>query len=520
MKIVGEIVIPENGADRTAVSRRLKAGSLVRLAPGIYASTVDQPIETVSRRNWMVLVGHAFPNHVVTYRSALYGPFSSGGKTLFLSGPSPAVRNFPGFDVQVSKGPGPLVHDNSFGSSLFLASRSRAILDSLKPSLTGRVGERKGVSREEAAEALSKIYQSAGREEVNRIRDRGRELSAVLNAEREFAVLDDLCGELLGTRTLESPTRTGSRSRFQGEAIDTRRMDLFEKLAAHLRTNPVRGLPGRQTDESDLSFGFEVRILPFIDAYFSNYIEGTRFELREAIGVVGGTPPLHRPADSKDIVGSYILMSDRTALAEIEKVADAPDFIDLLRKWHKGLMAGRPEKNPGELKTIPNMAGTYRFVDPDKVRGTLSMGFDLSKSLEDPMERGMFLKFLVSEVHPFLDGNGRLSRSVLNAVLVSNGLERVVIPSVFRVDYLTAMSALSNGGNAVPFVKSLQKTQQWVYHAPDSSLENLASYLKETHAQEDPYKASLVVPEEEASKGETLKKSEDSSSRPGLEPEL
>ena len=95
-------------------------------------------------------------------------------------------------------------------------------------------------------------------------------------------------------------------------------MNLLEKLVFHMKANPVRGLPGRTTDRHDRSFGFDLRILPFIDAYFSNYIEGTRFELQEAIDVVGGTPPLHRPADSKDIVGSYILMSNRMALAEIE----------------------------------------------------------------------------------------------------------------------------------------------------------------------------------------------------------
>ena len=35
MKVIGEIVIPEDGADRTAVSRKLKAGGLLKLAPGI-----------------------------------------------------------------------------------------------------------------------------------------------------------------------------------------------------------------------------------------------------------------------------------------------------------------------------------------------------------------------------------------------------------------------------------------------------------------------------------------------------
>jgi Fic family protein len=40
--------------------------------------------------------------------------------------------------------------------------------------------------------------------------------------------------------------------------------------------------------------------------------------------------------------------------------------------------------------------------------------------------------FLVSEVHPFLDGNGRLARVMINAELAAARQMRVLIPIVYR----------------------------------------------------------------------------------------
>jgi hypothetical protein len=60
MKVIGEIVIPENGADRTAVSRRLKAGGLVKLVPGIYTSTVVDILPSLSLRSPQKRKGRGF----------------------------------------------------------------------------------------------------------------------------------------------------------------------------------------------------------------------------------------------------------------------------------------------------------------------------------------------------------------------------------------------------------------------------------------------------------------------------
>lgn len=43
-------------------------------------------------------------------------------------------------------------------------------------------------------------------------------------------------------------------------------------------------------------------------------------------------------------------------------------------------------------------------------RGRLRRGFDILSGLIDPFDRAVFAMFLVSEVHPFDDGNGRVAR--------------------------------------------------------------------------------------------------------------
>ena len=78
-------------------------------------------------------------------------------------------------------------------------------------------------------------------------------------------------------------------------------------------------------------------------------------------------------------------------------------------------MAGRPEALPGEFKAEENRAGLTVFVAPDLVPGTLAEGFALYRSLESPFERAVYMMFLVSEVHPFADGNGRIARVMMNA---------------------------------------------------------------------------------------------------------
>lgn len=77
----------------------------------------------------------------------------------------------------------------------------------------------------------------------------------------------------------------------------------------------------------------------------------------------------------------------------------------------------------------------------------------MCRSLQEPFDRAAFMMFLVSEVHPHDDGNGRVGRAAANAELISGGGRRLLIPISFREDYLLALCALSRQGNATPLAE-------------------------------------------------------------------
>jgi Fic family protein len=79
----------------------------------------------------------------------------------------------------------------------------------------------------------------------------------------------------------------------------------------------------------------------------------------------------------------------------------------------------------------------------------------LSSPLADPFRKAAFMMFMISEVHPFLDGNGRIARIMMNAELVAAGRSKMIIPTVYRDDYLVASRRLSRGNDPVPYIRML-----------------------------------------------------------------
>jgi Fic family protein len=71
------------------------------------------------------------------------------------------------------------------------------------------------------------------------------------------------------------------------------------------------------------------------------------------------------------------------------------------------------------------------------------------------------MMFLVADVHPFIDGNCRIARVMMNAELVAHGSNTIIIPTVYREDYLLALRALSRRNRSAPFVDMLYRAQKF-----------------------------------------------------------
>lgn len=281
-------------------------------------------------------------------------------------------------------------------------------------------GERvaRTLSREEIEDRLDALLRRQGEAALNRLRDEAREIAPQLELDEEFDAFNELVGTLLGTRDAEVKSAVG-KARVAGQPFDPDRVRLFETLFAALReTIPTDRPAPKRTGEANAN-------LSFFEAYFSNFIEGTEFSVEEAEDIVfKGVIPQERPDDAHDVLGTYRIVSDQAEMRRLP--SDLGEFLTLLRRRHAAIMEARPDKNPGAFKTMTNRAGNTVFVAPDLVTGTLEKGFAFLQGLGEPFQRAIFMMLLVSEVHPFADGNGRAARIMMNAELVAGGQERIL----------------------------------------------------------------------------------------------
>lgn len=146
------------------------------------------------------------------------------------------------------------------------------------------------------------------------------------------------------------------------------------------------------------------------------------------------------------------------------------------------ILGGRHDKRPGRFKVDSNQSGNTVFVAPELVEGTLRRGYEILASLNTPTQRGTFAAFLVAEVHPFADGNGRLARAVMNAEYVAGDEQRAVIPTVSRNDYLCALRRLSRQDRPDLFVTYLDRVRRWTARMDWSSLAVTRRLLDRTNA--------------------------------------
>ncbi len=226
--------------------------------------------------------------------------------------------------------------------------------------------------------------------------------------------------------------------------------------------------------------------LAFFEAYFSNFIEGTEFGVDEARRIaVEGLIPESRPADAHDVAATFRLAADPQDRAVIPRSGE--ELVEVLRARHAVLMAARPDKHPGELKVTPNYAGGYQFVEPPLLVGTLVAGFQVLDRVREPLARAIATMALVTECHPFDDGNGRIARLAANAELSAAGEVRFVIPTVYRNTYLAALSAFSNrAGRGEQLTAVLEYAQRWTAAVDWSTYGGANATLIACHAYTDP----------------------------------
>jgi fido (protein-threonine AMPylation protein) len=128
-------------------------------------------------------------------------------------------------------------------------------------------------------------------------------------------------------------------------------------------------------------------------------------------------------------------------------------------KWYQELFA--PSVIVGILKAS-DLAG-YRTnqvyisqsqhvpLNKDAVRDAMPILFELLENENNPGVRAVLGHFIFVYIHPYMDGNGRMARFLMNLMLASGGYPWTVIPVEERKTYMNSLEKASVEGDIEPF---------------------------------------------------------------------
>ncbi len=454
-------------------SRAVAAGRARQVVRGVYTIDLTTPLDRLVRTYIWEILARLVPDALIVDRSA--GPTLFDGDTLFIASNSRARDlTLPGLRVAVRRGHAPFPDDPPWMGGLRRSSIPRALVENLAPS-RARGGVARTLTDAELADWVALLSQQYTSSRLNRFRDRARELAGELGLTDRFAVLDALFATALGTAPMPRSGLLGALGARRG--WDTARLARFAALADRLATGDLDPDPAHLP----VLVSAMVREQPFFEAYLSNFIEGTEFTLDEAVTIVydRAVPPA-RPADAHDVTSTYQLISDPVDASTVP--ATGAELIEQLSRRHARLMAARPDRRPGQFKVEPNRFGSYEFVDPELTAGTLERGLAFRDQLTLPFARAVFMMFLVAEVHPFYDGNGRLARLAMNSELSAAGQHRVLIPLIVRSDYLAGLRRLSREDDPRVLVRVLANAWRWSAQVDFSTVAAARLDLERTNA--------------------------------------
>jgi hypothetical protein len=207
------------------------------------------------------------------------------------------------------------------------------------------------------------------------------------------------------------------------------------------------------------------------DAYHSLSIEGYRVnaELIERVRDGAWTPEqLAQDREQRDAMAARgYWLAFQEVRNSVEKILNGQNPGDVAEAdhadWFRALFAPSVEAN---IISAGDLAG-YRsgqvyirnsmHVPPNSnaVPDGMTALFDQVREEEHPAVRTVLGHWVFVYVHPYMDGNGRVGRFLMNAMLASGGYPWTVITVDRRNDYMAALEAASVNSDIRPFAKVL-----------------------------------------------------------------
>lgn len=195
--------------------------------------------------------------------------------------------------------------------------------------------------------------------------------------------------------------------------------------------------------------------------YHSNSMEGSTVTMSDTLRAVN-TIHVMAEIETKDLEGNYTTRE----ISDVQGLANAAllmyDNIDnkylteeLVLNLHSEACAGDMTQVAGVYKSSDNYTThngeIHRYLPADKVQNAMdklirdynNSGFDMEAIARMTME--------FTQIHPFSDGNGRVSRLLLNWALMSNKYPPIIIKVEEKAEYIKMLRNFDTNNDEVEF---------------------------------------------------------------------
>ncbi|MDE6481181.1 MAG: Fic family protein [Muribaculaceae bacterium] len=298
---------------------------------------------------------------------------------------------------------------------------------------------------------------------------RAGRLAGAFRNNGQSGIADDILNVMrdFGYRVIESdPFISAPKIPFHNEASPY--ASRIRQMWGNMREQVIENFPIQPavTDDTD-SYIAKVDEKYLEDAYHSLSIEGYQVS-KELIDKVrsGNWKPDDEDKEHKRALvarGYYQAFNAVVqSIIEILKGKNSGEAVEedhaswYRQMWMPFVSAGiiKPMDLIGYRRSQVYIRGSKHIpLNPDAITDAMTVLFELLKSEPDARVRAVLGHFIFVFIHPYMDGNGRMARFLLNAMLASGGYAWTIIPLSRREEYMKALEKASVLGDITDFTR-------------------------------------------------------------------
>lgn len=167
--------------------------------------------------------------------------------------------------------------------------------------------------------------------------------------------------------------------------------------------------------------------------------------------------------------------SDKNEVKEVKNSIEAYDYLkksfkfnitSIKKLYHvltKDLEMQKGVFYPRGFKKVQNVVGNSITTSPEKVESelvTLLKWYKENKNKIHPLILAFEFHRKYESIHPFLDGNGRTGRLIMNKILISNGYQPIIVYKENKESYFNSLAKSNDGMSKKYYQFMLEQTRK------------------------------------------------------------